>query len=54
MNHEHLLKEKFVGINGWGGSPKITEGNPNIFACSISIGELDSKKDFFPDRFVRV
>ena len=28
------------------GSPKVTEGQPKIFACSINIGELDRSGNF--------
>ena len=40
-------KTKIVGLNGCG-SPKVTEGKPKIFACSINIGELDRVKGLFP------
>ena len=46
MNHEHSQKEKGVTLNTWGSS-KVTERYPKIFACSISIGELDRIEDFF-------
>ena len=45
MNHEHSQKEKIMILNGWG-SPKVTEGKPKIFACSVSIGELDRRGAF--------
>ena len=55
MNHEHSLKDKIVGLNGWG-KPKghLGGGNPKVLLFCISIGELDVGGDFFPDRFVRV
>ena len=52
MNHQHSQKDKIVRLNGWG-SPKVTEGQPKSFACSIIIAELDRRRDFFPLRFVR-
>ena len=45
MNYEHSQKDKIVRLNGWG-SPKVIEGQPKSFACSISIGELDRKRNF--------
>ena len=52
MNHEHSQKDKIVRLNDWG-SPKVTEGRPKSFACSISIGELDRMGGFFPVRHVK-
>ena len=45
MRRQSCETKKFCG------SPKVTEGQPKSFVCSISIGELDRRKGgFFPGK----
>ena len=49
-----LTKRQNQGTEQFGEAQRSPRGSTRVFACIISIGELDKVGDFFPDRFVRV
>ena len=46
INHEHSLKNKIVGLNGWREPKCHRRGIPKVLLYCISIGELDVERNF--------